>query len=386
MIKKYKLAVLNAGPVRYQAPFFRKLAQLPEIDLTVYFCVNYQEYYDDSSLKGYSYKFLKNYSPFRKSYTQTNFGIIPELFKGKYDVILIYGYDRVTCWLAFIGAFLTNTPIMMIGVSMLTEEGPDWIKKLRSIILLLLFKNFKAFLTIGKLNTKYYKKFNVPDSKLFFIPYYADPEFFTKKHKELYNKKTQLKKELGLDPNSLTILQVARLIPLKRPMDLLRGFHSALERQKEIKTQLVFVGKGPEKKILNTYIKKHKIKNVFFAGFKDRQELPKYYAMADIFVLPSASETWGSVINEAMEFGLPIITTDNVAAGHNLVIQGKNGFVYPVGDIKNLEKYLEMLLTNKKLIQNMGNNSTKIISKYYKTGVQGMVEAVKYAIGKKNTR
>ena len=68
------------------------------------------------------------------------------------------------------------------------------------------------------------------------------------------------------------------------------------------------------------------------------------------------------------------------------IMTGKNGFVYSVGDIKALTKYLEKLLTNKKLIQNMGKNSLKIISKYYQAGVEGVVEAVKYAVGKREYR
>ena len=374
MVKKYKLAVLNSCPTRYQAPFFGKLAQHPKIDLMVYFCVDYRYGYDNHSLEGYKYKFLRNFSPLRYSFTQTKPGIIIELIKNRYDAILIYGYDRVTCWLAFLGALLTRIPILLIGVSILTKANSNIIKKLRPFVLRFLFKFFSAFLTVGKWNTKYYKEYGIPNYKIFSVPYPVDNEFFRDKYKQLSVKKKQLKEERGLNLNSPIILQVARLIPLKRPLDLLKAFQPL-----QNKAQLVFVGEGPEKSLLKDYIRKNKIKNVFFAGFKDRKELPIYYAMADIFVLPSSGETWGSVINEAMNFKLPIITTDNVGSAPDLIQEGKNGYIYKVGDITTLSKHLLRLLKNPKLIKKMGEKSYEIISKWsFDKDVEGIIKAMDY--------
>jgi len=382
MVRKYKLAVLNAAPTRYQSPFFRELAKHHKIDLTVYFCVNEPKCYDRYALEGYNYKFLRNYSldyriPF---FGKTNIGIIRELIVNKYDAILVYGYSMFTCYLAFLAAYLTKTPILMIGAIIEETSYPLYIKLLRKIFLRPLFRTFSAFLSVGTLNTKFYMNYGVPKSKIFLVPYPVDTEFFRKKYKELKEKKKKLRKELNLSSNLPVILRTSRLIPEKRPLDLLKAYEII---QDNINAQVVFVGDGSERKTLEKYVKKNNLKNVYFAGFKGRETLSKYYAAADVFVVTSEYETWGSVINEAMCFGLPIITTDKVGASHDLVKHGKNGFIYKPGDINALAFYLETILNNHKLMKKLGEESLNIISKWtFKEDVEGVIRALDFVLNK----
>ena len=123
------------------------------------------------------------------------------------------------------------------------------------------------------------------------------------------------------------------MIPRKRPFDLLRAYEKIQER---MNAALVFVGDGIERSFLESYTKNNNLKNVYFTGFKNQTELPYYFAIADVFVLPSGDEPWGLIINEAMNSGLPIITTEAVGAVPDLVKDGINGFIYPVGDIEKL--------------------------------------------------
>ncbi len=122
---KYKLAILVSHPIQYQAPLFKKLAERPEVDLTVYFCWDFgvKETYDSEFgkklewniplLDGYQYKFLKNYSlkPSSGFWGQINPSIILELLTNKYDAILIFGWNSFTNWLAFFTAFINKTPV-----------------------------------------------------------------------------------------------------------------------------------------------------------------------------------------------------------------------------------------------------------------------------------
>jgi len=101
--------------------------------------------------------------------------------------------------------------------------------------------------------------------------------------------------------------------------------------------------------------------------------------IAGVFVLPSTNEPWGLIINEAMNFGLPIITTNQVGAAPDLVRHGENGFIYHVGDVEKLGDRLLELLSDKENRMRMGQKSLDIISKWsYEEDIEGILSALKY--------
>ena len=129
---------------------------------------------------------------------------------------------------------------------------------------------------------------------------------------------------------------------------------------------------------LEKYIKENNLRNVHFVGFKNQTELPQYYAMADIFVLPSGiGETWGLVVNEAMCFGLPVIISDMVGCGKDLVKHGENGYIFPLGDVEKLAEYLADLIKNSKKRKLFGKKSFEIIQDYsHKKDIEGILKAL----------
>lgn len=105
------------------------------------------------------------------------------------------------------------------------------------------------------------------------------------------------------------------------------------------------------------------LNHVYFVGFKSKEELKEYYAAADLFVLMTREDVWELVVNEAMTFGLPIITTDKCVAGIELVQNGKNGFIIPVDDVKSLVDKTNYILKNDRSSE-FGVLSRKIIQDY----------------------
>ena len=158
-------------------------------------------------------------------------------------------------------------------------------------------------------------------------------------------------------------------------MDLLRAYELLIVGYRlSLTPALVFVGDGILRPELEKYVKDHKLFNVHFVGFKNQTELPNYYAISDVFVLPSgAGETWGLVANEAMCFDLPVIVSDAVGCGYDLVKQGKNGFVFPLGDIEKLTEYLFSILSG-----NYKQKSFEIIKNYsHEKDIEGIRRALK---------
>ena len=396
---KYKLAVLTSHLIQYQTPLFRKIADKSEIDLTVFFCWRFGvqgDVYDTEFgkkikwdiplLEGYKYKFLKNFSlkPSSEFWGQINLGIIKEIYDLRfknYNGILIFGWNSFTNWLAFLTAFILGLPVFLRGENPLNQEllKPKWKIKIKKVILGNLFKRISAFLYIGEENKKFYQYYGVSEEKLFFVPYAVDNERYIAAAENFEPQKQKFRNELGIKQNDGVILFGGKLIEKKRPMDLLMAYEllSKIKNQK-IKIHLVFMGDGALRLELEKYVEENNLKNIHFVGFKNQTELPKYYAMADVFILPSGvGETWGLMVNEAMCFGLPVIVSDIVGCGFNLVKQGENGYIFPLGNVERLADYLTAILENfnKRIL--FGEKSFSIIQKYnYENDIKGILKAI----------
>ena len=122
--------------------------------------------------------------------------------------------------------------------------------------------------------------------------------------------------------------------------------------------RLVLVGAGPDEGALKKLAQDLGVSaQVLFTGYVTPEEIPQYYAAADLFVLPSYSDVWGLVVNEAMVAGLPVIVTRDVGAAEDLVEHGGNGFIVDAKDSSALAKALASLLENQPLRKTMGNAS-----------------------------
>jgi glycosyltransferase involved in cell wall biosynthesis len=131
---------------------------------------------------------------------------------------------------------------------------------------------------------------------------------------------------------SCTFLYAGRLDPEKGVDVLLRAFE-------QVPGRLVIAGSGTEEECLRALAPK----GVELVGPKTRGELVRLYAEADVLVLPSRSEPWGMVLNEAVAAGLPLVATDEVGAAHDLIEDGVNGFRIPAEDLSALAGALRQL-------------------------------------------
>ena len=117
-------------------------------------------------------------------------------------------------------------------------------------------------------------------------------------------------------------------------------------QQPTINSLAVFVGSGELENELRALAAALKVA-ARFEGFRNQSELPRYYAAADVLVLPSESESWGLVVNEAMACGLPAIVSNNVGCAPDLIEEGRTGFTFPLGDVGALSDRLAALATLK---------------------------------------
>lgn len=381
MFKKKKIIFLQSHPIQYFSPLFQLLAKEEAIDLMVLYCSDYGtkgkrfhpelgelDQWDTPLLEGYNYKFLKNNS-WKPSIFNGFFGLINlDIFKllknERGSFLIIHGWNYFTHVFAIIIGRILELKICIRGDNPYNQE----ILKNKKLIFLkkvllgkILFKFIHYFLYVGNQNKEFYKYYGVPESKLVFAPHAVDNDRFQTEYEKYKDKKWVLRKELGLPADKKIILFSGKYIPKKQPMDLLTAYYSLNNEN----TALVFLGDGELRKDMEDYINHNNLKDVYLTGFKNQSEVGKYFAAADIFVLPSgAGETWGLVVNEAMNFSLPIIVSDMVGCSDDLVRENENGFKFKVSDIEDLKSKLNILIKDIDLRKRFGAKSLELVNNY----------------------
>ena len=159
------------------------------------------------------------------------------------------------------------------------------------------------------------------------------------------------------------VLFVGRLSPEKNLPYLIRAF-GGLVRQQPC-SELRIVGEGREKPRLMRLASKLGLeRQVKFLGFIENSLLVPHYAAADVFVLPSLSETQGLVALEAMWFAKPVIVTNRIVAARELVEDGRNGFIVDPDSVEDLTRKLALLSRNPGLARELGQGGQRLAGRY----------------------
>jgi glycosyltransferase involved in cell wall biosynthesis len=225
-----------------------------------------------------------------------------------------------------------------------------------------LFSQGRALYTTTE-NRRWFQHHGVPDHRLFDTPYTVDNEALRAAADSLKGQKEALKREFGIEDGSgPVILTVSRLIPKKQPLFALEAFRRARERTPCV---LLVVGSGPLEAELRDKVRREQIPDVVFAGFVNRSQISRAYAAADVFALLSREwETFGLVVAEAMNFGLPVIASDRVGSAADLVSSCHNGMVVSSRDPEEAALAIERLARDADLRKRMGAASLERIAKW----------------------
>jgi len=222
-------------------------------------------------------------------------------------------------------------------------------------------KSCNAFVVPGKSSFAYLRTLGVSEQVIFTAPNAVDNTFFAtqaenaKCHPAAFREKFRLPRRF--------ILFVGRLIPEKGVFDLLEAY-AKLESGLRSEVGLVFAGDGVSREELAQQAKRINPGTVCFPGFAQREDLAGLYALAETLVLPTHSDTWGLVVNEAMACGLPIIVSSVAGCSSDLVEEGWNGYVVPPRDSEKLSVAINSLVRRPELKQQMSARSLERIRNY----------------------
>ena len=366
-----RVAVLATHPIHYHIQLYKRLAQAPGMDVTMLFCSRLGlsrqidptfglavQWYDQSILDGCKHKFLAN-PLWERGPNSVHATISPSIFleltRNAYDVLIVQSYAGITDWIAIAAAKVKSCRVLFRGETALNPRSSTSSKALRWMMMRALSQAVDIFLPIGTKSKEFYLRYGIEGERLVQAPYAVDNSFFFSKAKELGCRKREIRASFGIPMDVPVVLYISKLVPRKRPLDLVQAFEKLTQP-----AVLLMVGDGPLRPSIENYVARRNMRTVIMAGFQKQDALSQFYAIGDIFVLPSDYEPWGLVINESMCFSLPIITTHGVAAAADLVSK-ENGVVYEPGDIDGLAAGLQQLVQHKELRAAMGKRSGEII-------------------------
>ena len=389
-MKPLRLATLVSHPIQYFSPLYREVAARPQVDLTVYYCsrmgldANYDPGFgqvlrwDVPLLEGYRSRFLHNVSALIKwgsFWSLINPSIVSELIRERYDALWVHGYYGLTNWLAIITAYIIGTPILLRGESNLQGSYQSRSHLGKWLLLRGLMRIISAGMYIGTKNREFYQYLGIHDDCLFFTPYSVDNNYFQKQARGLESRRNEFRRSFGVLDERPLILFAGKLIPQKQPLLLLEAYRRVRE---QVPCAMLFVGDGELRPEMERYILSNAVPDVHISGFLNQSEIPKAYVASDVFVLFSTiGETWGLAVNEAMNFGLPVLASDFVGCVGDLVRDYENGRVVCASDIDAMKGALEMLVERSAARREYGLRSQEIVSGWgLVETADGIVDAV----------
>ena len=383
-----KLAIITSHPIQYYAPWFSYISQNTDLELKVFYLWDFgikktvdREFkqsikWDIPLLQGYDYEFVPNIS---KNPGTENIGglknpsLLARVTKYNPHAVMLIGYNYASFYRFIFQWNTKQAPLIFRGDSNLIQRRQGWTEILRRKFISLVYSRFAYFLYVGKANYKYFTYHRVKPEQLVFAPHAIDNRRFLAAADTAKIEAIKWKKELGIPENHQVILFAGKFNIKKCPLDLLQAYKKA-----ELKdVSLLFVGNGELETELKTQAENYP--NIFFAPFQNQQMMPRTYAIADLFILPSYgnSETWGLAVNEAMCLSCPIIISSHVGCGQDLVQEYHNGLIFKAGNLSDLTKCIKLAFSDLERLKQWGQKSHEIIQNYsYKQTTEGLQKAV----------
>ena len=278
------------------------------------------------------------------------FDVLPWL-KKQYDAIVVCGYSSPTAVLAMAYLRLCRIPFYMeVDGGLVRQDG-----KLKHFVKKSLVCMANRWLSTGVHTTGYLVHYGAREEKITHYPFSSLYERDILEVPVSRQEKEVLRRELDI-PEKQMILAIGQMIHRK-------GFDVLLKAAKDLdpETGIYFVG-GEAKEEYWKLREELGLKNVHFLGFQKKERLAQYYKAADVFVLPTREDIWGLVINEALAYGLPTITTDRCVAGLELIEDGINGYVVPVEDADALAEKIQAVLASD--LEQMGKAALEKVRPY----------------------
>lgn len=303
-----KVLFITNLPTPYRIDFYRELGKL--CDLTVVIearrSADLHFNWNDQDITTFKLHYLNDGNLDEK---KINWSVLPFLSTNKFDIIVVSCYHTYTGMLSL--AYLKAKHIPYVfetdgGMVSHTES------KLKRWYKTLLIKGAKAYFSPSQGSDDYLSYYGAKRNAIQRYPFSSLSNSDIIQKPLMQQDRLVLREKLGIKEQKM-ILAVGQFIPRK-------GFDVLMEAARDMDRSIgiYIVGGKPTEEYLKMQ-KQYDLMQVHFEGFKTKDELVEYFKAADLFVHPTREDIWGLVINEAMAYGLPVVTTNKCVAGMELV-------------------------------------------------------------------
>lgn len=332
----------NNQPTPYVVDRFNAVADSGQLDFTAWFTTKRESdrsWDVDESTWRFPYRYLPRFKIGRQSVT-----IPSPLIHGTRPDVIVSLYENISYLMGFgLGR------IRGVRMVFFAEKTFDaWVtrRKWKEALKRLIFSRVDAVFTTGPDGQRFCGQYGTPAERIFCLTHFNQFHLFSQDRELHKDARAQLRRTLDL--KGTTFLCVGRLWRGKGISYLIDAFKE-LQTSVDQDVSLLFVGDGEDELSIRERCRSENIRNVVFAGFKQRGELPQYYSAGDIFIFPTLGDPYGLALDEAMASGLPVVSTSAAGEIHERIDDGVNGFIVPPADSGALYERMRSLMLNPSL-------------------------------------
>jgi glycosyltransferase involved in cell wall biosynthesis len=393
MVNKKKIAIVVSHPIQHFCPQYASFARHKDIQLKVFFAssLGLDSYIDPNfkkeicwkglSVDSFEHEFVNGRKALPSNAQLDAPGMESALESYSPDLVVIYGYfhrfvKKVHRW-----ATKNRIPLAYISDSETRQPRKGWKQIVKKLWLRRYFSKIDFFLTVGDANEEFYSIHGVRKQKFVRMHFPIDRSSYDQSFQARSDLRSSTRTQLGIAEDRMVACVVGKLVSWKSQDQLVDAL--AVLEGRSVQLDLLVAGSGETEAILREKLKVLRSNRVYLAGFVTPQDLPGMYAASDLYIHPAAREPHSIAISEAIAMGLPIICSSRCGSygPTDDVQEGKNGFVYPYGDLQSLADKVEQIVGASQLRTTMGENSRRMSDMFQERAHGGVLDELLTRLG-----
>ena len=327
---------------------------------------------DDEGVKHFSFGDQEMEFPLWKCLTQ----LMPYLWKLKADYAFVPSYWHWSLFINFICRIRGAKIIMMNESHADTERASGFKRWIKTQIV----KRFHAALVGGQPHQRHFENLGMPKESIFHGYDAIDVDFFAQQADKVTQDLNGNRAEKSLPDRYF--LSLSRMVEKKNLPRLVEAYSNLDTNGTNPVPHLVFVGSGPlEDEVKETVAKldlprydheanepspaiDNQTKGVHFYGFRQIDENPTFFTLADAFIMPSLWEEWGLVVNEALACSTPVIVAANAGCAEDLVLDGQTGYKIDPHNTASLTHAMHKIADSESSRNTMGKAGRELVQQF----------------------